>query len=482
MLMKSAVHAVHADEPNEEQIAASAKRVAERLDIDLDAGVINSCSDVAHLLPSYRAGSLSSARSQLIEAHLRDCNACRSKLHDASRPTLVNWSAPKPARAFDWNPRRFGWALAAGFALMACTFFLYRAYWQVPPGVRAEVQSIDGSAYRISSAGDRRLFPGDKLSEGEHLRTSGGSHSVLRLTDGSTVEVNERSNLGVGARGRSMTITLDNGAVIVQAAKREFGHLYVRTPDCRVAVTGTVFSVNSGIKGSRVAVLQGSVHVVHSGVDTLVQAGDQVTTGDNLAPAPVDQQISWSHDREKYLPLLAEFSVLRNKIEQIPFPQPRYSSDLLQRVPAGTLLYISIPNLGDFLSQASNIFQDQLKESPALQQWWAGGHRSNTADLDSLVEKLHQMSQYLGDEIVIVGVNQPGNPGFAVIADVKQNGLDDFLKQQFASSNSTSGLTVLDGSSLISAGISSPTKAGGYALIRPHEAVFSNRRGSAETG
>jgi hypothetical protein len=271
-----------------------------------------------------------------------------------------------------------------------------------------------------------------------------------------------------------MTITLDNGAVIVQAAKRDFGHLYVRTPDCRVAVTGTVFSVNAGIKGSRVAVLQGSVHVMHSGVDALVQAGDQVTTSDNLGPAPVDQQISWSHDREKYLPLLAEFSALRNKIEQIPFPQPRYSSDLLQRVPTGTLLYISIPNLGDFLSQTSNIFHDQLKESPALEQWWTSGHRSNTADLDSLVEKLHRMSQYLGDEIVIVGVNQPGNPGFAVIADVKQSGLGDFLKQQFLSSNSTPGLAVLDESSLNAARFSSPTKAGGYALIRQHEAVFSN--------
>jgi hypothetical protein len=357
---------------------------------------------------------------------------------------------------------------------MICTFFLYRAYWQVPPGVLAEVQSIDGSAYRISSAGDRQLFPGNKLTEGEHLRTSGGSHAVLRLTDGSTVEVNERSDLGVGARGRNMTVTLDNGAVIVQAAKRNFGHLYVRTPDCRVAVTGTVFSVDSGIKGSRVAVLQGSVHVVHSGVDTLVHAGDQVTTSDNLAPAPIDQQISWSHDREKYLPLLAQFSALRNRIEQIPFPQPRYSSDLLQRVPAGTLLYISIPNLGDFLSQASSIFQEQLKESPALEQWWASGHHSNTADLDSLVEKLHQMSQYLGDEIVIVGVNQPGNPGFAVIADVKQSGLNNFLKQQFPSANSIPGLAVLDESSLNAARISSPTKAGGYALIRQHEAVFSN--------
>jgi len=271
-----------------------------------------------------------------------------------------------------------------------------------------------------------------------------------------------------------MTLSLDNGAVIVQAAKRDFGHLYVKTPDCRVAVTGTVFSVNAGIKGSRVAVLQGSVHVVHSGVDTLIQAGDQVATSDNLSPAPVDMQISWSHDREKYLPLLAQFSVLQQRIEQIPFPQPRYSSDLLARVPAGTLLYISIPNLGDFLSEANNIFHDQLSKSPVLQQWWAHGHDNNTEELDALVGKIHQMSQYLGDEIVIVGINQPGNPGFAAIADVKQSGLDDFLNMQFQSSDTTHRLTVVDESSLNAAPITTPTNGAGYALIRQNEAVFSN--------
>jgi ferric-dicitrate binding protein FerR (iron transport regulator) len=473
MLLK-AVQAVQADEPDGAQVAASGERVAGRLNIDFDSDAIESCGDVAHLLPSYRAGTLSSARSLLIEAHLRECSACRSRFRNASRPAVVDWSAPAAPRASVWRPQRFGWAMAACFALMACTLFLYKAYWQVPPGVRAEVQSIDGSAWRISNAGDRQLLPGDKLTEGEHLRTSGGARAVLRLTDGSTVEVNERSVLGVGARGHNMTITLDNGAVIVEAAKREFGHLYVKTPDCRVAVTGTVFSVNSGIKGSRVAVLQGSVHVVHAGVDTLMQAGDQVSTSDNLGAAPVDQQISWSHDHEKYLTLLAQFSALQHRIEQIPFPQPRYSSDLLARVPAGTLLYISIPNLGDFLSEANNIFHDQLNQSPALQQWWASGHGSNTADLDALVEKLHQMSQYLGDEIVVVGVNQPGNPGFAAIADLKQAGLDDFLGKQFLSSDPTHQLTVFDESSLNAARVSPPAKGAGYALIRQHEAVFSS--------
>ncbi|MGD0941381.1 MAG: FecR domain-containing protein [Terracidiphilus sp.] len=470
--LNAAVNAVKAGEPDAAQFDESAARVASRLNIDFSA--IEGCGDIAELLPFYRAGTLPAARSLLIEAHLRECGVCRGKFRNASRPMLVNWSAPGVERAHVWRPQQFGWAMAASFVLVVCTFFLYKAYWQVPQGVRAEVQSIDGSAYLLSNAGDRQLAAGDKLTEGQQLRTSGGAHAVLRLSDGSTVEVNERSVLGVGARGRSMTVTLDNGAVIVQAAKREYGHLYVKTSDCRVAVTGTVFSVNSGIKGSRVAVLQGSVHVAHSGVDTLIEAGDQLATSDNLDPAPVDQQISWSHDREKYLPLLAQFAVLQHRISQIPFPEPRYSSDLLARVPAGTLLYISIPNLGEFLNEANNIFYDQLSKSTALQQWWSHGHDNNTAQLDELVGKVHQMSQYLGEEIVIIGVNQPNSPGFAVIADVKQSGLDGFLNNQFPSSDATHRLIVFDENALNATAASTPAKGAGYALIRQHEAVFSN--------
>ena len=210
---------------------------------------------------------------------------------------------------------------------------------------------------------------------------------------------------------------------------------------------------------------------MHAGMDTLVHAGDQLSTNDNLSPEPVAQQISWSQDREKYLILLAQFTAIQHRLEQIPFPQARYSSDLLGRVPADTLLYISIPNLGEFLNQANQIFQDQLKQSPALQQWWERGHGDNTADLDSLIEKLHQASQYLGDEIVIVGTNQTGTPGFAILTDLQQSGLDDFLRKQFASST---GLILLDEKSLESTPTSPATKSGGYALIRQHEAVFSN--------
>ena len=497
ILLRTALEAIKADEPEAAQVAASARRVAGQIGLDvmgdsvgdLSVAAIENCEDVRLLLKSYRAGTLSTTRSLMIEAHLRDCGECYRRARSDSGAAAVDWSIPRATRVSVWRPRVFAWALAPVCALLVGSFFVYRAFWQVPPGVRAEMQSINGAAYLISNAGDHQLVPGDKLAEGDHLRTSGGAHAVLRLSDGSTVEVNERSVLGVGARGRNMTVALDNGAVIVQAAKRESGHLYVKTPDCRVAVTGTVFSVNSGIKGSRVAVLQGSVQMMHAGVDSLIHAGEQVATYDSPSPAPsseeIAQQISWSQDRAKYMAVLAQLSILQHRIEAIPSPQLRYTSDLLERVPANTLLYVSIPNLGNYLSEANKVFQDQLKQSPALQQWWERGHATNTADLNTIVEKLHQMSQYLGDEVVIVGVQQvqqANNPGFAVVADVQKSGLDDFLKTLIpasaSSSTSTGGLTVLDEASLNSLPVSSQTRSGGYAVVGQHQAIFSNSVGT----
>ena len=269
-----------------------------------------------------------------------------------------------------------------------------------------------------------------------------------------------------------MTVAVDNGAVLVQAAKRTSGHLYVKTPDCRVAVTGTVFSVNAGIKGSRVAVLEGTVHVTHAGIETLMHAGDQISTNENLSSEPVNQQIAWSRDLDKYLPLLAQFSTLQHRIDQIPTPQLRYTSDLLGRVPATTLLFVSIPNLGNFLSEANNIFHDQLKQSPALQQWWENGAHHNTAELDALVNQLHQVSEYLGDEVVVVGVQQPeasrSNPGFAIVADLQKSGLGDVLK------SSAPAITVFDEASLATAPASTQDRPGQFALIRQHEVVFSS--------
>ena len=136
------------------------------------------------------------------------------------------------------------------------------------------------------------------------------------------------------------------------------------------------------------------------------------------------------------------------------------------------MLYVSIPNLGDFLSQANTIFHDQLKQSPALQQWWESGSQHNTAQLDSLVNQLHQVSEYLGDEVVVVGVQQQGTPrstpGFAIVADLQKSGLGDVLKAVAPS------ITVFDEASLATAQASTQDRPGLFALIRQQEVVFSS--------
>lgn len=471
-LLDRATQAMRVAAPDALELSASAEKVAGRLGIAFadNTDAIENCEDMRPLLDAYRAGTLSVGQTLLVEAHLRECGLCYRRFRGVG---AVNWSAPKvmPVRS-KVSSRTMAWAMAASLAVAAAGLFMYQAYWQVPPGVRAEVQSIDGSASLITDSGDRLMNAGAQLHEGDVLRTSGGSHAVLRLADGSTVEMNERSAVSIGARGRNVTVDLNHGALIVKAAQRKTGHLYVQTDDCRVGVTGTVFSVDSGIKGSRVAVLQGAVEVRHAGVRSMVHAGDEFTTTQNLAPEPVSQQIAWSPNRDEYLGLLAQLTLLEHKIAQIPLPQPRYGSDLLSRMPADTQLYVSIPNLGDFVTQAKTIFDDQLKQSPVLQKWWNSGKQDKTAELDALVNKLHDLSQYVGDEMVIVALKQQTGAGFAVVADVQRSGLADLLKQEFAT-DAHGRLTVLDEDALHAASGTSQGN-GGYALVREKEVVFSN--------
>jgi ferric-dicitrate binding protein FerR (iron transport regulator) len=474
-ILDRATRELRADVPDVEEISGSASRSARLLGIEMNResfdGAIRNCDGAQQLLGAYRTGALPVAKKLLVEAHLHECGVCLRLLNRDRGAATLNWSTPGIAT----TPRRrslaWGWALAVSAALLVAGLFVYKAYWEVPPAVRAEVQSVDGSVYLEDGTGDRRLVPGAKLREGEELRTAGDSRSVLRLADGSVVEVNQRTTLGVGARGRDMTVTLNGGALIVQAARRTSGHLYVQTPDCRVAVTGTVFSVDAGIKGSRVAVLQGTVHVTHSGVYATLHPGDQLETSDNLAPEPLENQFAWSPDREKYVGLMAKLANIQHQIAQIPFPQARYSSDLLARMPVNTQLYISIPNLGDFLSQANAIFQDQLSQSLELQQWWTHGHQRDPQALNDLVAKIHDVSQYLGDEVVVVASGDGSSRSVAIVADVEKSGLKDELRQI---SDTQGGLKVLDPASLAVASGTAATGNGVYALMRDREIVISN--------
>jgi hypothetical protein len=251
---------------------------------------------------------------------------------------------------------------------------------------------------------------------------------VLRLRDGSHVEMRERSGFSVSESGKDMTIALDHGAIIVQAAKRHTGHLYVATRDCRVAVTGTVFSVNSGIKGSRVTVIEGTVLVAQDRHEDILHAGGQVATSAAMGATPVNKEISWSQNAGAYIAMLNAVTALNAKLDSDHFPALRFSSNLLTLVPAQTVVYASIPNLSQALTEVQQVFVPKINQNATLAQWWQQNK------LDDVIADMSTMSGYLGDEMVVAaslsGDGHPGRP--IVIAELTKPGFQAFAQAEIA--------------------------------------------------
>src|SRR5262252_1780267 len=115
----------------------------------------------------------------------------------------------------------------------------------------------------------------------------------------------ERSQLSLAGARDGIRINLERGSIIVEAAKQRGGHLYVATDDCTVSVVGTVFAVSTGVKGSRVSVLQGEVHVAQqSSAKQSLYPGQQVTTTPTLNKVSIEDEISWSRNLDTHLALL----------------------------------------------------------------------------------------------------------------------------------------------------------------------------------
>jgi len=87
----------------------------------------------------------------------------------------------------------------------------------------------------VSEAATMPLAAGAEIAEGQEIRTGKGSRAVIRLRDGSLVEMAERSDLALTERWSGKTIRLARGSVLVEAAKQRRGHLEVATPDSLVS-------------------------------------------------------------------------------------------------------------------------------------------------------------------------------------------------------------------------------------------------------
>ena len=261
-----------------------------------------------------------------------------------------------------------------------------------PGGPRATVVSANGGVYRLTVGS---LEAGAAIGDRESVRTGPGAHAVLRLADGSTVDVNERTELFVTAAWSGQTIHLQRGDIIVKAAQQRRGRLRVFTRDSIASVKGTVFAVSAGLGGSVVSVVEGSVAVNQPGREVLLRPGQQAASIPALASS-VASAVSWSPEAESYLALLASFVKIERELASVPGAL-RTNATLLSYLPAGTVVYAAVPNPGVTIDRALILADDQSVQNAAFAAWW----KSDTGrQLKQMADRLQSVSPLLGEEIV----------------------------------------------------------------------------------
>ncbi|MGI8784562.1 MAG: FecR domain-containing protein [Acidobacteriota bacterium] len=379
---------------------------AEEVQPAADVERIESCADFQALLPAYVSGNLSGSRALLIDDHMRGCVPCRRALR-AARTGEVSPAATATGRLVattSARTRMLRWGIAAAVVLAVGLTQLdfLKSLLPLPAETRAVAASIDGTLFRVADSTAQPLASGHAIGQREMLRTAMNSGAVLRLADGSQVEMRERSELSMEARRDGTTIRLERGSVIVRAAKQRNGHLLVSTPDCVVSVTGTVFAVNQGTKGARVSVLEGEVEVQHASERSVLRPGQQMVTHAGLGQVPIEKEIAWSSEVDLHLTLLRAMADLQRGLEART-EGLRYGSRLLNLAPEDTVLYAAFPNITQTLGEAYDMFQSRIQENPALAGWWKGQavNSNGRPVVQEMVERVRLLGSFLGDEIVV---------------------------------------------------------------------------------
>jgi ferric-dicitrate binding protein FerR (iron transport regulator) len=389
------------------------------------------CAEFRPDFPAYLANELGASRRILVEDHLSRCPGCRARIAELKgERTIIAMPRRSSSRWMRWG------GLAAAAAVLLSVLSLGRDAidgMMAPAGPRATVVSAEGGLYRLPVG---PLGAGGAIGEHESVRTGPGSHAVLQLADGSIVDVNERTELFVTSAWSGQAIHLQRGDIIVKAAKQRRGHLRVLTRDSIASVKGTVFAVSAGMGGSVVSVVEGSVAVNQPGKEVLLSPGQQAASSPALASS-VATAVSWSPEADTYIKLLASFVKIENELANFP-AELRTNSTLLSYLPAGAVVYGTIPNPGVTIGRAVSLAEEQSAQNATFGAWW----NSEAGQLlRQMTDRVQTVNQLLGDEIVFcASLPEVGEPVPIVIAGVqpgKRAELSSALEGLFAAAGET---------------------------------------------
>ena len=399
---------------------------------------IESCNDFQSLIPAYLNNELSEARSLLLVDHTHECIPCRRAMKEARTRSIAPKKATVAARRYSLQPVILRWGIAAalviGFGLLALPFI--QRYAPFGGELGATVQAAEGQVYQIADTTSTPIVAGEKLEKGERVRTAKGAHAVLRLGDGSTIEMRDRSELSVTRNAQGTTIHLNRGDIMVEAAQQKNGQLFVDTGDSLVSVTGTVFSVANGTKGSRVSVVSGEVRLDHKGNERILRPGEQATTSPSIEMIPVKDDVAWSRNAANYAQTLAALTGLNKDLSKVQQPGVRNSTHLLDLMPENTVIYAALPNLTTTIAESHRIMQERISQNPALRQWYEKEQTDHRGPkMDQVIGTVREFGEYLGDEVAVsLSMNDKGEPDSPlVLAELKNStGFRQFLEQQIA--------------------------------------------------
>ena len=451
---------------DEAEVNNAAERVWARLSTEADArrmhadrpqdagapARIEGCADFQSLIPAYLRYELSEARALLLVDHTHECIPCRKAMKQAreSRIAAAMPSVRKQNRKtsqYTLRPVVMRWGIAAALLIAVGLLALPLIQRYVPFGsLEATVQAADGPLYLVANAKTTALNTGAQIGRGDVIRTAKDANAVLRLGDGSTIEMKDRSEVSISQTMRGTTLHLARGSAIVEAAKapaqgrtvmgklaKEFrkllgiqppGNLFVDTGDSLVSVTGTTFAVNAGTKGTRVSVIEGEVRLDRNGDEKVLRAGEQATTSASIENIPVKDEVSWSRNAARYAQTLAGLTALQKELSAVARPGVRYSTRLLDMMPENTVLYAALPNLSTTIAESNRIIEERIQQNPALRDFFANRQDRKGHGMDHAVSAIKEFGEQLGDEIAVgAGMNDKGEPVEPIVlAELKNPG------------------------------------------------------------
>jgi hypothetical protein len=416
----------------------SAENLGELKTATVAADRIENCADFQSLIPGYLKGELSEARSLLLVDHTHECIPCRREMKEARTRSVAPKKTTIATRRYSLQPVVLRWGIAAalvlGFGLLALPFIQRYAPFGGP--LEATVEAAEGQVYQIADTRSTPVSAGQQLQKGERVRTAKDAHAFVRLGDGSMIEMKDRSELSVTKNAQGTTIHLNRGSIVVEAARQRGERLFVDTGDSLVSVTGTIFSVNSGTKGSRVSVIEGEVRMEHKGNERVLRPGEQATTSASIEGIPVKDDVAWSRKAASYAETLAGLTVLSKDLNKVQQPGVRNSTHLLDLMPENTVVYAALPNLTSTIAESHRIMQERINQNAALRQWWEqkqSGHKG--PGMDQVIGTIREFGEYLGDEIAVsVSTNEQGEPTSPLVLAELKNAANfrQFLEQQIA--------------------------------------------------